>query len=78
MDQKNKPAPPTAEERNAKVRKVLLAAPGPMGPSEIGRRIGESWFACGNFGISAAITPVCRRIGAVGDKGKWSLKADGA
>jgi hypothetical protein len=78
MDQEKKPAAPTAEERNEKVRKVLLAAPGPMGPTEIGRRIGESWCCYGNYGISAAITPVCRRIGATGEKGKWSLKAGGA
>jgi hypothetical protein len=78
MNQRKSAAAPTAEERNEKVRKVLLAAPGPMGPTEIGRRIGESWCSYGNYGLSAAITPVCRRIGAVGEKGKWSMKADAA
>jgi hypothetical protein len=78
MNQMKKLAGPSAEECNEKVRKVLLAALGPMGPTEIGRQIGESWCCYCNYGISAAITPVCRRIGAVGEKGKWSLKADGA
>jgi hypothetical protein len=78
MDQTKKPASPTAEERNEKVRAVLLTATSPLGPTEIGRRIGEPWSCYSGYGLSAAITPVCRRIGAIGEKGKWSLKADGA
>lgn len=66
-------AKPSAEERNAKVRAVLLAATAPLGPSEIGRRIGEPWCCCGSWGMSAPITPICRRIGAVGVKGKYTL-----
>lgn len=62
-----------AEIRNEKVRAVLLAATEPIGPSEIGRRIGEPWCCYGIYGLSAPITPICRRIGAVGIKGKWSL-----
>ncbi|MDB5937493.1 MAG: hypothetical protein JWQ01_4837 [Massilia sp.] len=75
-----------AEDRNAKVRAVLLAATEPLGPSRIGELINEKWScyrvssaisrqgaAIGREGKSAAITPICRRIGAVGVKGKWSL-----
>jgi hypothetical protein len=78
MDQANKQVAPTADERNEKVRKVLLAASEPLGPTEIGRRIGGPWCCYRHYGLSAPITPVCRRIGATGEKGKWSLKADGA
>lgn len=78
MYQTNKPAPPNAEQRNEKVRAVLLVADGPLAPSEIGRRIGEPWCCWGRDGMSAPISPVCKRIGAVSHKGKWTLKADGA
>jgi hypothetical protein len=70
-----------ADERNAKVRAVLLAATEPLGPSRIGELVNEKWSCfntgptTGKYGLSAAITPICRRIGAVGVKGKWSLKA---
>lgn len=63
----------TAAERDAKVRAVLESATEPMGPSAIATRIGEPWCCYGSFGCSAPITPICRRIGAVGVKGKWSL-----
>lgn len=64
-----------AEERNEKVRAVLREALKPIGPSEIGKLIGEDWCCYGIYGLSAPITPICRRIGAVGVKGKWSLPA---
>jgi hypothetical protein len=68
------PGSPGPEERNAKVRAVLLAATEPLGPSEIGARIGEPWSCWDKWsGKSAAITPICRRIGAVGINGKYTL-----
>lgn len=71
-----------AEVRNEAVRAVLLAATGPLGPSHIGELVNEGWSCysrgrtIGRDGKSAAITPICRRIGAVGIKGKWALASD--
>lgn len=62
----------TAAERNEQVLAVLRAATEPLGPSEIGRRVGKPWSLydhSGQFGSSAAVTPVLRRIGAVRHKG---------
>jgi hypothetical protein len=75
MDQTKKSQ---AEDRNAQVRAVLLAASEPLGPSEVARRVGKTWCNAGAYPSSAAVTPVLRRIGAVGVKGKYTLKADGA
>jgi hypothetical protein len=55
-----------AKERNEEVLAVLKWATEPLGPTEIGRRIGKPWCSWGgNAGLSAPITPVLRRIGAV-------------
>lgn len=67
----------SAEHRNEKVRAVLAESLTPVGPSEIGRRIGEPWCCGSGYGYSAPITPVCRRIGAINTKGKYSLSATG-
>lgn len=67
---------PTTEQRNEKVRAVLRNALKPMAPTEIARAICEEWCCYGGkaYGAhSAAISPVLKRIGAVGVKGKWSL-----
>ena len=78
MNQTKTPVP-SAAERNEKVRKVLLAANCPLSPSEIASRINEPWCCWGpRAGMSAPISPVCKRIGAIGNKGKWTLKVDGA
>ena len=66
---------PNAEQRNEKVRAVLRNALQPMAPSAIAAAIGEPWCCCGIYGISAAISPVCKRIGAVRVKGGWTLAA---
>lgn len=57
----------TADERDEQVLSVLRAATEPLGPTEIGRRIGQDWSTYGrlHWGDSAAVTPVLRRIGAV-------------
>jgi hypothetical protein len=60
--------------REEKVRAVLLAATEPLGPSEIGKRIGEPWCCLDHWGMSAPITPICRRIGAIRvGNGKYTL-----
>ncbi len=70
--------PITATERNAKVRAVLEAATRPMSPTLIAERIGEPWccyppYTAGS-GMSSAITPVCKRIGAIQPaRGLWAL-----
>ncbi len=65
-----------ARERDEKVRAVLRAAIGPMAPTAIAAQISESW-CCWNGkpsgAHSAAISPILKRIGAVGAKGKWAL-----
>lgn len=67
-----KEAPTGAEVRNEKVRAVLRAATHPLGPTEIARRIGEKW-CCDGYPLSSAIVPICRRIGAVGVNGQYTL-----
>lgn len=64
-----------ALRRNTVVREALRKLSIPIGPTELGRIIGESWccYPHGN-GNSAAVVPVLRRIGAVGINGKYSLK----
>jgi len=66
----------TAEERNSKVSTVLKEALRPMTPTDIARQICEDWCCFGGKASgahSAAISPVLKRIGAVGIKGKWSM-----
>jgi len=75
MDQANKPAKPTAAERNEKVRQVLLAAGEPLGPTEIAARINEDWCSWNGMGLGSAVTPALRKIGAKSHKGKWELKS---
>lgn len=66
-----------SNERDEKVRAVLLAASEPIGPTEIARRIGEPWCCFGDYGTSAPITPICRRIGAIRvGNGKYTLKPE--
>lgn len=77
MNQATKQAKPTAAERNEKVRGVLAKATRPMSPSEIATQIREPWCYDG-YPSTSAISPVCKRIGATSEKGKWTLKADGA
>ena len=62
------------DNRDNKVRAILLAAAEPLGPTEIARRINEDWCGGGRYPSSSAITPVCRRIGAVASNGKYSLQ----
>lgn len=62
----------TAEHRNNKVKSVLAHALGPISPSDIARQINEEWCHDG-YPSSAAIAPVLKRIGAVGNKGRWTL-----
>ena len=69
----------TADQRNAIVRAVLAHASEPMGPSDIARKVGQSWCVheC-NFPNSSAIVPVLRRIGAVRHSGgKYTSPAPG-
>jgi len=68
----------TAEHRNEKVREVLRESITPLAPTQIAQRICEEWCCYGGKASgahSAAISPVLKRIGAVGVKGKWSLPA---
>lgn len=70
--------PNQAEARNELVRAVLLAATEPLGPTEIARRINQPWCVIKDdgfpaFAMSAPITPILRRIGAIGIKGKYML-----
>lgn len=69
-------------DRDNKVRAVLAAAEGPLGPTEIARQIGEAWCGGGNHGypLSSAIVPVLRRIGAVKAEGLFGkyIKAPSA
>jgi len=64
-----------SKDRIEKVLAVLKAADQPLGPSEIGRRIGEPWCFCGRWGMSAPITPLLRKIPGVvrTDRGHYSL-----
>lgn len=69
----------TPAERDAAVLAVLQAESKPIGPTEIGRRIGQLWCCYdGHWGQSSAITPVLRRIGAVRHKGGLYTKPEGA
>jgi hypothetical protein len=62
-----------AKERDRKVLKVLQDAAEPLGPTEIARRVGEEWCAPkGGYPLSAAITPICRRLGLPSVRGKYS------
>lgn len=59
----------STEDRNAKVRAVLLAATEPIGPTEIARRINELWCKADSYFLSSSIAPVLKRIGAVRHNG---------
>ncbi len=63
------------DDRDNKVRAVLEAASEPLGPTEIARRIGEKWCCMPGLDnpMSCVIVPVLRRIGAVGDRGKYTI-----
>lgn len=74
---------PTPAEREAAVLAVLKNSAKPVGPSEIGRRIGQSWCCYQGdngepsmWGQSSSITPVLRRIGAVRHKGGLYTKPE--
>lgn len=60
---------PNAQERNQKVLDVLNAATEPLSPSDIGNKINEPWcmdvYMGRNYPKTAAISPVCKRVGAV-------------
>ena len=68
----------TAAEKNAKVLAVLAATSDPIGPTEIARRINEQWCCDAGFAMSAPITPVLRRIGAIRHKGGLYTKPEAA
>lgn len=74
MNQTNKPAAPTEEERKEKVLQVLRAAGQPLGPVEIAERINEDWCRWNGHGMGSAVIPVLRKIGARINNGKWALK----
>ncbi len=69
----------TTKERETAVLAVLNAAVIPLGPSEIGARIGASWSSYGGptGGKSAAVVPVLRRLGAVRTAGGKYIKPAG-
>jgi len=61
----------SAAERNEEVLLVLKHAAEPLGPTEIARRINQSWCVDG-YPLSSAINPVLKRIGATPTgKGKY-------
>lgn len=71
---------PNAQERNQKVLDVLNSlTTEPLGPSDIAAKINEPWcmYRGTECPMSSAISPVCKRIGAVvADRekfgfGKW-------
>jgi hypothetical protein len=69
----------TAEERNEKVRAVLKAAIAPMTPSQIAEQIKEDWCWSRWGSNTAAISPICKRIGAVAvRRGQWVLTSGAA
>lgn len=64
------------DERDNKVLTILKTASEPLGPTEIARRINESWCVPNGYPLSSVITPVCRRIRAVAANAKYSLGPD--
>lgn len=68
----------TPAEKNAKVFAVLQAEQKPIGPTEIARRINEPWCVDDGFAMSAPITPILRRIGAIRHKGGLYTKPEAA
>lgn len=66
--------PYDASHRNGAVKRVLLAAGKAITSSEIAREIREPWcMYAGDYENTAAISPVCRRIGAISvSRGKWA------
>lgn len=78
MNQTNKPAAPTEEERKEKVLQVLRAAGQPLGPVEIAARIGEDWCMWNGSGMGSAVINLLPKVGAK-RAGKWVPKdAEGA
>lgn len=70
-----------AEHRNAAVRRVLLATDRALTPSQIGKAVNEDWCVYGartwREPITAAISPVCKRIGAVlVARGQWKANPE--
>jgi len=69
----------STNDRDNQVRAVLATAEKPLGPTEIARRVGQAWCGGlpGDYGLSSAVVPVLRRIGAtrVGT-GQYILKTD--
>jgi hypothetical protein len=64
-----------ADHRNAAVTRVLRAAGKPLTPSEIALAIREPWcvYDDGPHTKTAAVSPVCKRIGAINEgRGKWA------
>lgn len=66
----------STDDKDSKVRAVLLASTAPLGPTEIARRIDEDCCAPkDSYPKSSAIVPILRRIGAQCEGGKYSLPA---
>ena len=63
-----------ASHRNAAVKRVLRAAGKALTPSEIAREIREPLCLYdGYYTNTAAVSPVCKRIGAINEgRGKWA------
>ena len=55
----------TAADRNAQVLAVLNTATEPLSPSQIAQAVNQPWCMEGHFPSTAAISTVCKRIGAV-------------
>ena len=76
--QRRKELSMSKDDRDNKVRAVLEATSVALGPTEIARRIGEEWCMPGGAEcvcpMSSAIVPVLRRIGATGERGKYTMR----
>ncbi len=66
------------ERRNSRVIGVLRASTQILGPTEIARRINESWCFQHGSPASSAITPILKRIGAVRHPGGHYSLDEGA
>lgn len=66
------------DDRDNKVRAALEETSVPLGPTDIARRIGEKWCmpggAVSGYPMSNVIVPVLRRIGATGERGKYTMR----
>lgn len=66
------------EAKAAAVLRVLQRAEGPIGPTEIARRVNEPWCG-GTLTQSSAVMPYLKRIGAVRhDGGLYSAPKESA